>query len=350
MPDVARYKRILLLTEGNLGVFTSKTAVVMLRFRGRDVVGVIDSTVAGRALAEWVPNVPDRPILASVAAAAELKPDALFVGIHPAGGRLPPEFRRQISDALRAGIDVVSGLHTQLSEDAEFANQAEQGGAQLIDLRRPPEQRCVATGRASGTKCRRILTVGSDCNVGKMVTALALTRAARARGLDARFIATGQTGIMVSGQGVAIDAVVSDFAAGAIEQLVLEAGAAEVCFIEGQGSLAHPGFSGVSLSILHGACPDAMIMVHHAGRRMHRTQGCGPLPSLKILWQAYESVAELLHPARIVGVALNTHEVDDRMIEREKRMIEQEFGVPVVDPLADDCEPLLSAALVGDKP
>ncbi len=343
MPDVSTYKRILLLTEGKLGVFTSKTATVLLRYRGADVVGVIDSAFAGRNLPELIPAAPDRPILHDLSAAAALQPDALFVGIHPAGGVLPAPFRHHVAAALRAGIDVVSGLHTLLDVDDEFSTLAKRSGARLIDLRRPPIQRCVATGRARTTRCRRVLTVGTDCNVGKMVTALLLARSARKRGLDARFIATGQTGIMIAGAGIAVDAVTADFAAGAIEQLVLDAGESDICFVEGQGSIGHPGFSGVTLAILHGACPDAMILVHHAGRTHHRTEPGGPLPELGAQWSAYEAAAGLLHPARIVGVALNTHGVAASVVLAESERIRGEFGVPVVDPVRDGCDALLSA-------
>lgn len=345
MREVLSYKRVLLLTEGRLGVFTSKTATVLLRYRGQDVVGIVDFTSAGQKLSDFIPSAPEKPIFPNVSAAAALKPDALFVGIHPTGGALPAELREHLRTALRAGIDVVSGLHTQLAADEELRTLASQGGARILDLRRPPPERRVAAGHAKTTRCRRLLTVGTDCNVGKMVTALELTRAAARRGLDARFIATGQTGIMVSGYGVAVDAVVSDFAAGAIEQLVLEAGDSDVCVIEGQGSIGHPGFSGVALSVLHGACPDAMILVHHAGRTHNRSAPRAPLPPLQAQWSAYEQAAALVHPARIIGVALNTHEVSARIVQAETRRIEDEFGVPVVDLMKEGCEALLSAAL-----
>jgi uncharacterized NAD-dependent epimerase/dehydratase family protein len=345
MQDLTRYKRILLLTEGRLGVFTSKTATVLLRYRGPDVVGVVDSAFAGRILSEVIPAAPNRPILESVAAAAKLTPDALFVGISPTGGALPTEFRAQVSAALQAGIDVVSGLHAQLADDKEFGALAAASGARILDLRRPPAERRVAAGRARTTRCRRMLTVGTDCNVGKMVTAFELARAASGRGLDARFIATGQTGIMVSGRGTAVDAVASDFAAGAIEQLVMEAGESDVCVVEGQGAIGHAGFSGVTLSILHGACPDALILVHHAGRTHHKSEPRDPLPPLHAQWVAYEQAAALLHPARIVGVALNTHGVSEETVQSETRRIEGEFRVPVADPLREGCETLLSAAL-----
>lgn len=345
MHDVSGYARILLLTEGRLGVFTSKTAAVLLRYRPQDVAAVIDSTFAGRPVRELVPWSPDRPILASVSAARPLNPDAMFIGLAPTGGALAKELRRHICDALRSGIDVISGLHTELSDDDEFAALEAESGARIVDLRRPPAERRVAAARAKTTRCRRILTVGTDCNVGKMVTAWELAETARARGLDAQFVATGQTGIMVSGRGVAIDAVVSDFAAGAVESLVLDVANGDVCIVEGQGSIGHPGFSGVSAAIMHGACPDAMILVHHAGRTHHKSEPRTLLPPLRDQWAAYEQVAGLQHPARIVGVALNTHEVDAAAAGSEIARIEDEFEVPVVDPLRDGCEKLLTAAL-----
>ena len=343
MIDVTRYKRILLLTQGHLGVFTSKTAVVLLRFRGDDVLGIVDSAFAGRALGSVLSGVPERPIFADVAEAAPSRPDAVFVGIHPAGGVLPADFRRQVVAALDAGLDVVSGLHTWLAEDEEYRDHAANTGARIIDLRKPPAWREVALGRAKATRCRRVLTIGTDCNVGKMVAALALTRAARQRGLDARFVATGQTGMMIEGKGVAIDAVVSDFAAGAVERLVLDEGDSDLCFVEGQGSIGHPGFSGVTLSILHGCCPDALILVHHAGRMQYRIANGGPLPPLGDVWSAYERTANLVHPARIVGVALNAYGVDSQVAAAERETLQTQFRVPVVDPLNEDCGPLLDA-------
>ena len=345
MIDVTQYKRILLLTQGHLGVFTSKTAVVLLRYRATHILGIVDSAFAGRSLSQLVPDVPQCPIFADVAEAASLRPDAVFVGIHPAGGVLPDDFRRQVLASLDAGLDIVSGLHTWLSDDQEFARHAADSGARLIDLRKPPAERSVAAGLAKTTRCRRVMTVGTDCNVGKMVAALALTHAARHRGLDARFVATGQTGMMIAGKGVAIDAVVSDFAAGAVERLVLDEADSDLCFIEGQGSIGHPGFSSVTLAILHGCCPDAMILVHHAGRGEYRLQAAGRLPPLRAVWSAYEQIASLVHPARIVGVALNAHGVDPAVVLSERNSIEREFHIPVIDPLHEDCSPLLDAIL-----
>ena len=336
---------MLLLTEGRLGVFSAKTAATLWRYRAKDVVGVVDSVAAGSNLAAVIPGAPPVPIVGDVDAALHLKPDALFVGVAPAGGELPTAMRRHVVEALTAGIDVVSGLHTFLADDAELAELAVRGTARILDLRRPPKRRLLATGRARTAKCRRVLTVGTDGNVGKLATAMELTAAARRQGLDAQFLATGQSGIMVAGRGVAVDALVADFAPGAVEELVLSVSECDVCFVEGQGSIAHPGFSAVTLAILHGACPDALILVHHAGRTHYLAQPELRIPPLRELCVVYEQTASLLHPARVVGVAVNPVGRDWRFVRAEIRNIERELHMPVCDPVREGADKLLAAAL-----
>ncbi|MCK4343258.1 MAG: DUF1611 domain-containing protein [Phycisphaerae bacterium] len=345
MHILPHYQHLLLLTEGQLGVFTSKTAAVLLRYRSGDVVAVVDSVAAGKNLAEFIPWAPPVPILADVAAAEALKPDALVIGVAPVGGKLPAAMRQHVRAALRAGIDVISGLHGFLNDDAELAALAAGSGARIFDLRRPPSERVIATARALTTRCRRVLTVGTDGNVGKMVAALELATAARRRGLDAHFLATGQTGIMIAGRGITIDACVADFAPGAAEQLVLDAAQCEVCFIEGQGSIAHPGFSAVTLALLHGTCPDVLILVHQLGRTNYLAPPHGPLPPLERLIDAYEQAADLLQPARVVALALNSFGYTEEEAHSAARRIEAELKLPVADPVRDGCERLLEAAL-----
>ncbi len=343
------YRRILLLTEGQLGAFTSKTAAALLRYRATDVVGVLDSHAAGTDVRTVFPWSPPMPIVADIAAARALAPDALFVGIAPPGGALPGPMRQHIADALAAGMDVVSGLHQFLADDAQLAALAQQNEARIFDLRRPPAERTIATGRALSTSCRRVLTVGTDGNVGKMVAALELTAAARQRGLRAEFLATGQTGTMIAGRGVAIDAVVSDFAPGAVEELVLSAADSDICIIEGQGSIAHPGFSAVTPALLHGACPDAMILVHHAGRTHYSAAPHMRIPRLAELRAIYESAASLLHPSRVVGVALNPLGCDPKLVREETRLLAQELRIPVCDAICG-CTALLDAVLANTIP
>ncbi len=339
------YSRIALLTEGRLGIFSAKTAASLLRYRAQQVVAVVDSAFAGRDIRELVPWSPPVPIVSAVTDLLPLAPQALFIGVAPVGGALPPAMRRHVADALRAGLDLVNGLHTRLADDGELRALADAAGARVFDLRRPPAGQLVASARARETRCRRILTVGTDCNVGKMVAALELAAAARRRGLDARFVATGQTGIMIAGRGITIDAVVSDFVAGAVESLVLDAGDSDVCFVEGQGSLGHPGYSGVMLSLLHGACPHALVLVHHVGRTHYSAEPHRALPPLSRLVAAYAAAAELLYPARVVAVALNSAGATAEQLAAERARIERELKLPAADLLVDGADGILDAVL-----
>ncbi len=341
------YRRMLLLTEGRLGVFSAKTAASILRYRGADVMALVDSVAAGADVRELVPWAPAVPIVSDVDAAAALHPEVLVIGIAPPGGALPAEMRKQIGRALELRLDVVSGLHEFLSDDPELAATAARSGCRIIDLRRPTGVRVLAAARAKATRCRRVLTVGTDGNVGKMVTALELTAAARGRGLRAEFLGTGQTGILIAGRGVAVDAVAADFAPGAVEELVLGVSDCDICFVEGQGSLAHPGFSAVTLALLHGACPHALVLVHHAGRTSYKVNPELRIPPFRELCALYEQAASVLHPCRVAAVALNAHGVDDATRNRCTREVSRELRVPVFDPLADGAAELLEAVLAG---
>lgn len=345
MHELPAYDRVLVLTEGQLGVHTAKTAASLLRYRPDEIVAVIDSASAGNDLRASIPWAPNVPILASVEQTASLCPQALIIGIAPVGGALSPELRRHVQAALTAKLDVISGLHEFLADDPELSSLADRQGARLFDLRRPVGDRVVASARALQTRCRRILTVGTDGNVGKMVAALELAAAARTRGLDAQFLATGQTGIMIAGRGISVDACVADFAPGAIEQLVLEAGESDLCVIEGQGSIAHPGFSAVTLALIHGACPDKMILVHRVGRTHYKVPPHTRLPPLADLVAAYDRIATLLHPSSVAAVALNSHGCTEEHYRAEVRRIEQELHLPVADPIRDGCDQLLDAVL-----
>jgi len=327
------YRRMLLLTEGHLGVFSSKTAVSVLRYRPDDVVGILDSAHAGKPLGEIVPGVKDVPIVGSVADAAALRPDAILVGIAPTGGALPPVMRQHLVDGLRRGLSIISGLHTLLKEDAGLAGLAREHGAQLHDLRDFAHITRIGRGLARGTRARRVLLVGTDCNVGKMVTALELRNAARAAGVDAAFVATGQTGIMIEGWGIAIDHVLSDFVAGAVEMLVERAADRPLMFIEGQGSLEHPAYSGVTLSLLHGSCPDAMVMVHRPSREHHNSWPDCPIAPVEQQIDLYERMLAPLHPGKVVAIAVNTAGMEPADADAAVAELGARTGLPAADPI-----------------
>jgi uncharacterized NAD-dependent epimerase/dehydratase family protein len=336
-------RRLVILAEGHFGFHHGKTAMGVIRFGTDKVVAVIDSTQAGRNVREWLGDSGryDIPIVASLNAALGFLPraDALLIGIAPTGGRLPDDWRAVILAAIRSGLDILSGLHTFLGDDPEFADAARSAGVRLVDYRRPPERMETAEGRQHQPGKRVILTVGTDCAIGKMSVALELRRAGQAVGRSVSFVATGQTGMMIEGWGVAIDRVISDFAQGTAEWLVEEGEKrGDWVLIEGQGSLDHPAYSSVTLALIHGTTPQAMILVHKPGMEAHDFDHgpdarfpIAPLPSFIAI---HEAVASLVAPSKVVAVALNTSLIADE--DEARRIVEAiaaETGLPTADPV-----------------
>lgn len=337
------YRRLLILTEGSLGIFSAKTGSSVLRYRGQDCIGVLDSTCAGNPLDRYLDNVPDLPILASVAEAMPLKPDALLIGIAPTGGGLPDQMRRHLVDALNNRLSIISGLHVMLSEDAELAELAEQNNAHIHDVREASSIRHIACGKARYTRAKRVLTIGMDCNLGKMVTALELRKEAVRQGFNAAFVATGQTGIMIEGWGIAIDHVISDFTAGAAELLVEHVADRDICFIEGQGSITHPGYSAVTLGLLHGSCPDAMVMSYRPDRILHNDWPDCPVAPLRQQIAINEQILAPLHPGKVVAVAVNTARMSPEQADAAIKRAVDETGLPAADPIRHGCRELFAA-------
>jgi uncharacterized NAD-dependent epimerase/dehydratase family protein len=242
-------------------------------------------------------------------------------------------------------MDIVSGLHTFLEDDAEFKAAAAAFNVRLIDLRRIPADLTVSQCRAKDQKCFRIHTVGTDCNCGKKVVAYELTRALQHRGKDAVFIATGQTGIFISGRGLALDRVIGDFIAGAAERLVLENADHDYLVIEGQGALVHPLYSGVTLSMLHGFMPQALILVHEYGRAIMRGSKDTPVQSPEKLIPLYEMVAAPVFPTKVVGIALNLRRLDEHRACQEIEHVEANTGLPATDVIKFGAGKLLTAVL-----
>jgi uncharacterized NAD-dependent epimerase/dehydratase family protein len=339
--------KLVLYCEGEFGRGKSKTAEGILRYSDNPVVAVIDSTAAGRSIKEMVGIDSPVPIVASLKECLSLKPVALVLGTAKAGGHLPEEWRSDIVDALEQGLDVVSGLHDFLADDPVISQAARRHNRRLLDVRRPPEGLPVAFGLARNVDAFTLLTVGSDAAIGKMTVTLELCKEAERRGHKAKFIATGQTGIMVAGgEGIAIDRVIGDFMAGACEQMVVEAARDhDMIFVEGQGALAHPGFSGVSLSLLHGVCPDAMILCHNASRIGINNSPDFPLQSLARTIEAHELMANLVHPSKVIGIAINTSNVDDDEAKRQIQECEQATNLPCNDAVRYGCQNLVDAIM-----
>lgn len=257
---------------------------------------------------------------------------SMVVGIAPVGGALPPAWQPSLLAALEAGLDLVSGLHTRLGDLPLIAETAARLGRQLHDVRHSTRRFPAGTGaRRPGL---RLLAVGTDCALGKKYTALALARGMQARGHAADFRATGQTGIMIAGDGVAIDAVVSDFIAGAAETLSPAAAASHWDIIEGQGSLFHPAYAGVTLGLLHGSQPDALVLCHDPARTHIGDAPWIPIPPLAEVMRRYLEAAWLTNPdARFVAISFNTSGLDDAAALAVARVTADAHGLPVFDPL-----------------
>jgi uncharacterized NAD-dependent epimerase/dehydratase family protein len=344
--------RIVIMAEGHFEWHYGKTATGVMRYGKDPVVAVIDSTRAGQDAAQALGSSDlgrGIPVVASIQEALSYQPDTLLIGVAPIGGDLPPEWRAQLLAAIEAGLTIVNGLHFFIAEDPELRAAAERRGVTIWDVRRPPERRVVASYRPHRPGSRTVLTVGSDCATGKMTVALELERAARARGLNSAFFATGQTGIMIAGSGLPVDRIISDFIAGMVEERTLELTARhDWVFVEGQGSINHPGYSPVTLGLLHGSLPDAMIFCHLAGATTIEGYPHCPLPPLRRLISMNEEVVNWLHRegnSKVVGIALITQHLPQEEALAAIRQVEEETGLPTTDVLRFGAAPLLDALL-----
>ena len=298
-----------IFAEGLFAKHNGKTAHGVIRYGNREVVAVIDSTHAGRTAEEVVPFcLHPVPIVASVEQAIELGARALLIGVAPTGGRLDPAWRAPLLEAIAAGLSLEAGLHAQLSDDPELRRAADERGVGLRDLRAAPGDLGVPEGPYSRRQGVRVVhSVGSDTVIGKKVVTLELDRLARENGERSVYVPTGQTGVAIAGWGIAVDHVISDYVAGASERLVREGSErGDLLFVEGQGALFHPAYSGVTLGLLHGCAPDLLVLVHKAGAHAIRNYPDLPIPPLPELIDAYERVARRVRPTRVAAIALNT--------------------------------------------
>lgn len=310
----------------------AKTAHGVIRYGTDDTVAVVDPSNAGKRVRDVVRYLEsDAPVVSGVAQALAYKPTSLLIGTAPKGGKLPPDWRAQVLAAIEAGLEIVSGLHDMLGEDPEFSAAAQKRGVRIWDVRKPPEIP-LFTGEAYNVTAPIALAVGNDCAVGKMTVMLELARAAREGGRRAEFVPTGQTGIMIAGWGIAVDRVISDFATGSAEQLVLEAARRnpDYILVEGQGGINHPAYAPVTLSLMFGAAPDALILVVDPKRaRIEVFQT--PTLSYRALIRTYESLCASVKPAKVVGIALNTYGLSEDRAREEIARAREETLLPADD-------------------
>jgi uncharacterized NAD-dependent epimerase/dehydratase family protein len=335
-------RRLIVLTEGFSNPITAKTAVSVIRYRPEQVVAVFDSTQAGRTSQEVLGVGGDIPIIDSFDSAADA--NTLLIGIAPPGGRLPRSMRNVVLAAIERRMTIESGLHEFLSDDSEFAAAAARHGATLIDVRKNDEQD-VANRQGIDERCLRIHTVGNDCCVGKMVVAIEVANALKQAGHDAKFVATGQTGIMIEGDGCPIDRVISDFTNGAAEKLVLANQHHKIILIEGQGAVTHPRYSAVTVGLLHGCMPDGLILCYEVGRTHVNGMPEIPLTPLEDVLRLNEALANVMHACKVIAIAMNSRLCDADDAEAERDRIRRDFGLPVCDVFRHGPDELAQAVL-----
>lgn len=333
--------KVAILAEGQFTPRTAKTAIGVLRYAPYPVVAIVDSTRAGTDASAHVGVGEGVPVVATVDDAIARGADVLLIGTAAPGGEIADAFRPHLASALERGVTVWNGLHERVLADPALAAAAKRGGATVWELREPPAHPPIGGHRRRREGAIVVLTVGTDAAVGKMTASLEIVEALRRAGKRAAFVATGQTGIAIAGEGISVDAVVADFIAGAAEQMVCDAAEnADYVIVEGQGSLAHPGFSGVTLGLLHGSAPDLMVLCHDFVRTVmkgYEREGLR-VRTLEETIAIYEEAASWRHEtgrprAKVVAIALNTSGLTGDLAQAAVAEASGRTNLPAADPI-----------------
>ena len=333
-------KYLILAEEFSHDPHYAKTARGVMRYRRDSVVAMLDSKRAG----ETEDGVP---IVGSVDDALRFEPNTALVGVVTQGGQFPGDWQELLKSCVAKGLDLENGLHVRLHDISGLPELAEQHGVELRDLREPPPDLSTATGENLQVDATIVLTVGSDCAIGKMTATCELDLEARKRGLRSVFVPTGQTGIAIAGWGIAVDAVVSDFLAGAAERLVVEGGRrGDLLWVEGQGAILHPIYSGVTMGLIHGSAPHLYVLCHEVGRTVVEGDPTGsPIVGLPELVELHERMSLRLRPAKVAAIALNTSGVPSDEARAAIAETEEETGLPADDPVRFGAGKILDAVL-----
>lgn len=335
-------RRIIILTEGHTEPHAGKTAACIIRYKGEEVVALLDGTQVGKTSGDLL-GVGRVPVVGKLDDAPEA--NTLLLGIAPPGGKIPPPWRAIILDAIsRRKMNVVSGLHDFLNDDPEFSKAAQAAGVTLQDVRKNSEK-TIARRKGLRPDCLRVHAVGHDCSIGKMVVSVEVTNGLKRRGHDAKFIATGQTGIMVEGDGLPIDCIVADFVSGAAEKMVLANQHHQILVVEGQGSLVHPSYSGVTLSLLHGCAPQALLLCYEVGRETVTGVESVKIPPLAEIKRIFEVMSNIHQPCKIIGIGINSRRLSAAAAAEERKRIKAEFGLPACDVIRDGPDELVDAVI-----
>jgi uncharacterized NAD-dependent epimerase/dehydratase family protein len=337
---VSEKKYLILAEEFSHDPHYAKTARGVVRYRRESVVAMLDSRRAGE-------TEDGIPIVGAVEEALSYEPNTALVGVVTQGGHFPGDWQELLKSCVRHRLDLENGLHVRLHDIPGLPELASEYGVTLRDLREPPSDLSTATGENLEVDATIVLAVGSDCAIGKMTAVCELDLEARKRGLQSVFIPTGQTGIAIAGWGIAVDAVVSDFLAGAAERLVVEGGRrGNLLWVEGQGAILHPIYSGVTLGLIHGSAPHLYVLCHEVGRTVvEGDPTASPILGLSELIDLHERISLRRRPARTVAIALNTSSVSDEEAGQAIEAAEEETGLPADDPVRFGAGKLLDAVL-----
>jgi uncharacterized NAD-dependent epimerase/dehydratase family protein len=342
MVSLTAEHRVVILLHQGIRSRGGKTGLTFLRYSSVPVVAVIDRQCAGESLSQLTGIPREVPIVSTMAEAIAYQPNVLLIGIAPSGGALPEAWWQEIREGVEAGLSLVNGLHTPMA--SLFENLAPQQW--IWDIRQEPKNLKIGRGKARTFPCQRILTVGTDMAVGKMSTSLELHRAALKRGIKSKFLATGQAGLMIAGEGIALDAIRVDFAAGAVERMVMDcAQQHDLLIVEGQGSLLHPG-STATLPLLRGTQPTGLILVHRAGQDHIQDLPevkIPPLPEVVHLYETVASAGGAFAPVKVKAIALNTFALDLAAAREEIARVQQQTRLPCTDAVRFGGEELLDA-------
>jgi uncharacterized NAD-dependent epimerase/dehydratase family protein len=341
--------RYLVYAEGQFGSPASKTGNSVVRYSADKVAAVLDSKQAGKTAQDVLGFGGNIPVVASIDDAISLGADSLLIGIATHGGGLPADVRKAIHHAIDHELEIWNGLHTFVGLDPDLSTLARIRGVKVHDVRRPPDELPVGTGRVRELDATVLLAVGTDANIGKMTVMLQLRAALAAKGVRAGFAPTGQTGIFIEGWGLCVDAVVADFIAGAAEEVTFQAARdSDIVLVEGQGSILHPGYSGVSLGLLHGSLPHGLIACHQPTRQTFRHNAWLKIPPLRDVIDLHERIAAPLRPAKTIGVSLNTVDLSEADALAVIEKTQKETGLPTTDPVRFDTKPLVDAVIAFD--
>jgi uncharacterized NAD-dependent epimerase/dehydratase family protein len=347
------FKKAALMVEGAKDIFQSKTASALLRYRLSDCAFLIDNTHSTNK-----PNIYSGSGLKVVNSITDVKneTDALVLCMVLPEGTLPSRWIEEIVSAIKNNIDIINPLHinfgtipqisSQLggvdANSTEYKTMFKNSKAVIYNIRVVPSDLELFSLKVLQTKAKRVLTVGSDCNIGKMLTTLELNRLAQDKGFNSSFIATGQIGILIKGSGIAVDRVICDFLPGAIERLILEEQNKDVLFVEGQGSIFQPIYSGVTLGLIHGTAPDAMVFCHVPSRKKLRYTDIN-IPDYKFMIRMHEEISSIVNKTKVVGISLNCFDLSKEQALDEIKRAEDITGLPATDPVKFGSEKLIDS-------